>query len=645
MPFLLTPHALLAKAFGIVGQQPATPFTITSVPRHTYCFISLLYLATLVESQLPTLKRLQFVVIGLLSLVYSGQQAPDKMASQLTQNEPAVDLPAASHPIPETTEFGKVRPAAGAGSAPPSEVSQVGPLLGPSFGLHSDQRASCDPGPSVSRPPELSPASPLSLSLSSTPSIVLDGGWHLVAPWEPKHVLCIDGGGIQAISSLIVLREIMREVENLETSLEPIARSSANTVCISREEIPDDVYKEGQYLPSHYFDYISGTSFGGILAILLGMLGQTVDQVIGELEHHHADLPVLPDDDGPLLSLPKPHRHAWPHGRASALFDMFSRYSITRSARAFTISSTATARGGSAPSTEVSAAASEFQADIFKCQAIAWAWATEVEGRKKQDPFPFCTFRYETPDRNGRMTSIPEVAKAVTAPRNCKPFIIREAKYVDGSRLIRDPSLETMRMLSSMFESENGTPPIGLLLSLGTKEPEHPWWYEKLRKHLPGIASKSPADISRAMALEQGRSYHDYIRFEVPYIKLTRRHKKDAPTLISEIESATMAWLDSDFAHRAKVRTYARVLVETRRWRSQTEKWERYALGVRYVCEEYVCKYGPDRNRSRLFDTRQQFFEHLDQRHQLTSRAALYEENAADYIRGELDKGRRFGCS
>jgi len=567
------------------------------------------------------------------------------MASQWTKNEPAVDLPAASHPNPQITEFGQVKPAAGAGSALPSAVSQVGLLPRPSFDLHSDQRAFYNLGSFVPRPPELSPTSPLSHASSSTPSIVLDGGWHLVAPWKPKYVLCIDGGGIQAISSLIVLREIMREVEILETFLEPIARSSADTVCISREDIPDDVYKEGQYLPSHYFDYISGTSFGGILAILLGMLGQTVDQVIGELEHHHIDLPVLPDDDGPLLSLPKPHRHAWPYGRASALFDMFSRYSITRSARAFTISSTTSVRGGSAPSTEVSATASEFQADLFKCQVIAWAWAAEVEGKKEQDPFPFCTFRYETPDQNGRMTSIPEVAKAVTTPRNCKPFIIREAKYVDGSRLIRDPSLETMRMLSSMFESENGTPSIGLLLSLGTKEPEHPWWYEKLRKHLPGIASKSPADISRAMAFEQGRSYHYYIRFEVPYIKLTRRHKKDAPALISEIESATMAWLDSDPAHRANVRTCARFLVETRRQRSQTENWERYALGVRYVCEEHVCKYGPDRNRSRLFDTRQQFFKHLDQRHQLTSRAALHGEHAADYIRGELDNGRRFGCS
>ncbi|EGS19874.1 uncharacterized protein CTHT_0043650 [Thermochaetoides thermophila DSM 1495] len=524
------------------------------------------------------------------------------MASQWTKNEPAVDLPAASHPNPQITEFGQVKPAAGAGSALPSAVSQVGLLPGPSFDLHSDQRAFYNLGSFVPRPPELSPTSPLSHASSSTPSIVLDGGWHLVAPWKPKYVLCIDGGGIQAISSLIVLREIMREVEILET-------------------LPG---ADRQIQRRH---------------------GQTVDQVIGELEHHHIDLPVLPDDDGPLLSLPKPHRHAWPYGRASALFDMFSRYSITRSARAFTISSTTSVRGGSAPSTEVSATASEFQADLFKCQVIAWAWAAEVEGKKEQDPFPFCTFRYETPDQNGRMTSIPEVAKAVTTPRNCKPFIIREAKYVDGSRLIRDPSLETMRMLSSMFESENGTPSIGLLLSLGTKEPEHPWWYEKLRKHLPGIASKSPADISRAMAFEQGRSYHYYIRFEVPYIKLTRRHKKDAPALISEIESATMAWLDSDPAHRANVRTCARFLVETRRQRSQTENWERYALGVRYVCEEHVCKYGPDRNRSRLFDTRQQFFKHLDQRHQLTSRAALHGEHAADYIRGELDNGRRFGCS
>jgi len=63
---------------------------------------------------------------------------------------------------------------------------------------------------------------------------------------QPR-LLSLDGGGVRGLSSLLILREIMEEIQ----------RQSG------REETP---------LPSQYFDLIGGTSTGGLIAIMLGRL-------------------------------------------------------------------------------------------------------------------------------------------------------------------------------------------------------------------------------------------------------------------------------------------------------------------------------------------------------------------------------------
>jgi patatin-like phospholipase/acyl hydrolase len=61
------------------------------------------------------------------------------------------------------------------------------------------------------------------------------------------RVLSLDGGGVRGLSSLLILREIMEEIQR---------RSSA----------------ECTPLPCEYFDLIGGTSTGGLIAIMLGRL-------------------------------------------------------------------------------------------------------------------------------------------------------------------------------------------------------------------------------------------------------------------------------------------------------------------------------------------------------------------------------------
>jgi len=62
------------------------------------------------------------------------------------------------------------------------------------------------------------------------------------------RILTLDGGGVRGLSSLLILREIMEDIQHrTKATLTP--------------------------KPCDYFDLIGGTSTGGLIAIMLGLLG------------------------------------------------------------------------------------------------------------------------------------------------------------------------------------------------------------------------------------------------------------------------------------------------------------------------------------------------------------------------------------
>ena len=67
---------------------------------------------------------------------------------------------------------------------------------------------------------------------------------------EPRlpRILSLDGGGVRGLSSLLILREIMLDIE-------------------TRMRV------DATPKPCEYFDLIGGTSTGGLIAIMLGILG------------------------------------------------------------------------------------------------------------------------------------------------------------------------------------------------------------------------------------------------------------------------------------------------------------------------------------------------------------------------------------
>jgi len=76
---------------------------------------------------------------------------------------------------------------------------------------------------------------------------------------NPLRILSLDGGGVRGISSLYILKELMRQ----------LAREYQEDNPNAPELTPH---------PCQYFDLICGTSTGGLIALMLGRLRMVWNQ-------------------------------------------------------------------------------------------------------------------------------------------------------------------------------------------------------------------------------------------------------------------------------------------------------------------------------------------------------------------------------
>ncbi|KAH0537758.1 hypothetical protein FGG08_005506 [Glutinoglossum americanum] len=76
------------------------------------------------------------------------------------------------------------------------------------------------------------------------------------------NMLVLDGGGVKGLSSLIILRSLLHQVERLVS------------------EKPGLSVREGSLRPHQVFNLVVGTSTGGLIALMVGKLGMSVDECI-----------------------------------------------------------------------------------------------------------------------------------------------------------------------------------------------------------------------------------------------------------------------------------------------------------------------------------------------------------------------------
>ena len=117
-----------------------------------------------------------------------------------------------------------------------------------------------------------------------------------MAPWDQKAILSLDGGGIRGYSALLIIKELMNVIMRLEMNHPDGAADSSyhpeSPAPLFAMESKDDGQPDvrGQspesalWLPCHYFDYMAGTSTGGLISIMLGRLRMNIDDCISDYE-------------------------------------------------------------------------------------------------------------------------------------------------------------------------------------------------------------------------------------------------------------------------------------------------------------------------------------------------------------------------
>ncbi|KAF2203896.1 FabD/lysophospholipase-like protein [Delitschia confertaspora ATCC 74209] len=122
-----------------------------------------------------------------------------------------------------------------------------------------------------SRRPSLAGSVMTTASANDKTGVAWSKGVNEENAWD-HLILTLDGGGIRGYASLIKLQRLVHEIVKCEFRLQeeegPIPGSTRNS------------FNEDELLLAHYFDYMYGTSTGGLIAVMLGRLRMTVPQCL-----------------------------------------------------------------------------------------------------------------------------------------------------------------------------------------------------------------------------------------------------------------------------------------------------------------------------------------------------------------------------
>lgn len=119
-------------------------------------------------------------------------------------------------------------------------------------------------------------------AIPQSPTSATSGHRNVGSVWHAQRILNLEGEGLASLSALYILRELFVIVGNIERMQG--ASSSADSPLFRYLKPISSGKGTLLFRPCHYFDFICGTSFGGISAIMLGVMRLTVDETIERCE-------------------------------------------------------------------------------------------------------------------------------------------------------------------------------------------------------------------------------------------------------------------------------------------------------------------------------------------------------------------------
>ena len=371
----------------------------------------------------------------------------------------------------------------------------------------------------------------------------------------------------------------MIAVQDSEHRIDPQAKSSTYSPlfnCLSDEGPTPSAGGTRSvlgYLPCHYFDYVSGTSTGGLIAILLGRLRRSVDEAIKEYKIICATV----------------------CGKASSpLNRLLTKYDSTDRKRIFEdqFDSLPPAR---LPSPQEQA--NQFESDYTRCSTIVCS-IERSEDKGFQTPPLIRSYDRRTSYTSGTQveksssdsdtSTIRQVAWATSvAPFYLKPIHMFEAPRYRALKIVNNPSWKVLKEVSLLAKESHDA--IDLLLSIGAGNSRD----GKSRIRFgSGSLREDPAETSDLLHNKVGQESKiqdfEYHRFDVKEglqrVRMDEwRPKSGGGITVGKIETATENYLKQEDV-RALIQRCALHLVEKRRQRAQTMRWERFATGTRYRC-------------------------------------------------------------
>ncbi|KAF2107386.1 acyl transferase/acyl hydrolase/lysophospholipase [Lophiotrema nucula] len=405
------------------------------------------------------------------------------------------------------------------------------------------------------------------------------------ACWKRQTVLSLDGGGIRGLSELLILQEIMTEVARIENERDGTQGSSEIPRSAHREDdesISESLHDHSvdNFLPCHYFDFICGTSLGGVIAVLLGRLRCSVAEAMEYYKNiWNGMTSSIPQIDRMIPGSSSKDECTLGMGRA--LDAIIKDQQAQRQVR--------TKKG------RPDDVALFRQSNERLCKTLVLAVQYDTL-RHVRRPYLFRSYTpHRTKNTSGLNRNIDgstcdQFTRDICLATSASPYYFRghkigETKFRDGSIWMSNPSMELYREIDSIFAEVQY--PLHCFVSIGSGKQRKGRAERTLRPFSPGGFLRRKSVYDREQELvdevltrrnEEGQRFN-YFRIEGPKDLPDVRPadwKFGSPQRIkNRITRCTKDYCETKPVTE-QIRALARILVDNRRKRAKSSAWAEY---------------------------------------------------------------------